>query len=138
MKLRIKGNTLRFRLTKSEVSALHDQGWWQDATSLGGQESMQLLYRIEKSTEPSAHIVYASGRGTLITATVPEKDLAAWADSGQIGLYFEEIWGLKVAIEKDFRCLDEKRDEDESDNFDHPLAGSSGHLQCSEEDVGED
>lgn len=126
MKLRIRGDSLRFRLTKSEVTSLHEQGWWQDAVSLGPNGTPSFAYRIEAAETSSVH-----SEGTTIAALVPRAQLDTWATSNsEVGIYFETEWGTKVAIEKDFRCLDEKRDEDESDNFDNPNAGTSLHGEC--------
>ena len=129
MKLRIRSDSLRFRLTKSEVTSLHEQGWWQDAVTLGSEGYARLAYRIEVGT--SQDVRFGQAPVATLTAVVPRSALNPWAtESAEIGIYFETPWGTKVAIEKDFRCLDEKRDEDESDNFDNPNADTSMHGEC--------
>ncbi len=130
MKLRLRGDSLRLRLTKGEVEGLHELGWWQEATTLGPEGSPRLVYRIESCTEGGPTVTLSSGAETCVTVLVPAGDIAAWAASNAVGLYFETPWGTKVAVEKDFRCLDEQRDEDESDNFDNPNAGNSAHGEC--------
>ena len=130
MKLRIRGDSLRFRLTKTEVTSLHEQGWWQEAATLGNGGSPALIYRVEAVDGGSPTVSFTPGPATLVTALLPAADIAAWAGSNEVGLYFETAWGTKVAVEKDFRCLDEERDEDESDNFDNPNAGTSLHGEC--------
>ncbi len=134
MKLRIRGDSLRFRLTATEVTTLNTLGWWQDAANLGPQAGPRLVYRVETAAGDKPAVRFDSGIETVITAVLPAADVAHWAgDASQVGLYFEETWGLKVAIEKDFRCLDPDRDEDESDNFDNPKAGTSHHGGCDTE-----
>ncbi len=131
MKLRLRGNSIRIRLTQSEVKALAETGAWEESVAFDPSASHRLVYRVEAalvarpSVEMSGH-----GTGTLVRATLPVADVVKWARGADVGMYFEEPWGLKVAIEKDFRCLDGDRNEDESDNFDNPNAAGSLHTNC--------
>ncbi|MDB6139092.1 MAG: hypothetical protein JWO94_2164 [Verrucomicrobiaceae bacterium] len=129
MKLRIRGDSLRFRLTQTEVASLHEQGWWQDAVILGPLGSPRLDYRVESIPEGPATVTFISGDVTIVTAVMPVAQIAAWAAGNEVGIYFDTPWGTKVAVEKDFRCLDETREEDESDNFANPNAGLA-HGNC--------
>lgn len=131
MKLRLRGNSVRLRLTSSEVAAVRDQGGWQDATTFGPTGAPLLVYRVEAADVPQPSARFTTGAEATLTVVLPMDQARAWADSSsQVGLYFEESWGLKVAVEKDFRCLDPNRDEDESDNFDNPNAGNAHHSEC--------
>ena len=132
MKLRIRGDSLRFRLTQSEVASLHEQGWWQDCVRLGPAAAPRLDYRVESLAVGDATVTFVPGEITVVTAVLPVEQVAAWATSQEVGMYFDTAWGTKVAVEKDFRCLDESRDEDESDNFANPLAGQP-HGACAGE-----
>ncbi len=128
MKLRIRGDSLRFRLTKSEVTSLNEQGWWQDTVTLGSNGMPSLIYRIESANIVEPTILFEA---SALTARVPLDNVQSWAGSDRIvGIYFTTSWGTTIAIEKDFRCLDEQRDEDESDNFDNPNADTSQHTEC--------
>lgn len=130
MKLRVRGDSLRFRLTKSEVSALRDQGWWEDAATLAGPGGPRLIYRVESAAGEGPAVRYSSGPDSVVTVVLRAEDVVPWADTSQVGLYFEESWGLKVAVEKDFQCLDPRRDEDESDNYENPNADCGTHGEC--------
>ncbi len=130
MKLRIRGDSLRFRLTKTEVTHLHEQGWWQDATAFGHAGTPRLRYRLEATEAPQPGVRFTTGEDTVITALIPSPQIAAWAASEEVGIYFTTDWNLQVAVEKDFRCLDGEREEDEADNFDNPNAGTSLHGEC--------
>ena len=130
MKLRIRGDSLRFRLTKTEVTSLHEQGWWQETTTLGSGGEPSFVYRVESVAEGPSTVSFSPGAQTVITALLPAAGVASWATSNEVGLYFDTPWGTKVAVEKDFRCLDEERDEDESDNFDNPNVGTALHGEC--------
>jgi len=131
MKLRIRGESLRFRLTQSEVASLHEQGCCQESVTLGVEGVPRLAYRVETSEGNEPGLRFTSGSDTVVTVLLPREQVAAWAGTdGEVGIYFTTAWATKVAIEKDFRCLDEARDEDESDNFVNPNAGTSLHGEC--------
>jgi len=130
MKLRLRGDSLRFRLTKTEVTHLHGQGWWQDAAAFGHAGTPRLRYRIEAAEADEPGVRFTSGEDTVITVLIPASQIAAWAGGNEVGIYFATEWNLKVAVEKDFRCLEGEREEDEADNFDNPNAGTAVHGEC--------
>ena len=118
MKLRLRGNSLRLRLTKTEVVDLVKVGWVEEALYAGPGPADWFRYRLETS---SAHDTMQSRLDPkALIVVVPATAAAEWAETTTVGLYAEMPWGLKIAIEKDFRCLDTTRQEDESDAFDHP------------------
>lgn len=130
MKLRLRGESLRIRLTKMEVVALRDQGWSQEASTLGPDSAQRLVYRVEAADVGKPEMRYTGGMETVVAVVLPVAEVLPWPESTKIGHYFETDWGMKVAVEKDFQCLDPRRDEDESDNYANPLAGSSQHTEC--------
>lgn len=130
MKLRLRGDSLRLRLTKLEVTTLRNQGWWQDASTLGPDGGPRLVYRVESADAEKPALSFTPGTETIVTVMLPSSDVVIWAESSKVGLYFDAPWGLKVAVEKDFHCLDPRRDEDESDNYHNPNADSSQHTEC--------
>ena len=85
----------------------------------------RLACRVETSpgVQPSASMA-VSEMGATVKVTLPKEDVAKWANGAAVGIYFVEPWGLKVAIEKDFRCLDPRRGADEPDNSDNPQASA--------------
>lgn len=126
MKLRIRGNSLRLRVTKTEVAGLAATGFIEERTQLGTDPDSALVYRLELSetaTRPTTLF-----RNSQIRILLPATEGRAWTGNETVGIYHEEAWGLKLAIEKDFKCLDPRRDEDESDAFEHP--GGGGHIAC--------
>jgi hypothetical protein len=116
MKLRIQGNSLRLRLTRSEVVGLHRNGVIEETTqfSIGGS----LTYRIQRRA--SIQNIQAEVADRTITVYVPAGALDAWATSDDVGLAARD-GVLKIAIEKDFRCLTRPREEEgEADAYPHP------------------
>lgn len=118
MKLRIRGNTLRFRLTQSEVAELERTGYVAEAVHFAPDQT--LSYRLE-STEDST--IKASFRNQAISVAIPVAALAAWANSDQVGIETNipsAQSSLRILIEKDFACLTDRVNEDDSDAFPNP------------------
>ena len=113
MKLRLQGNSLRLRLTRSEVVRLNGHGTVEEAASFGSGGS--LIYRIQgrTGTEP----LHADFSGGAITVLVPTETVRVWASGDEVGMYAED-GALRIAIEKDFRCL--TRAGEEPDAYPHP------------------
>lgn len=114
MKLRLKGNSLRLRLTQTEVLRLRDHGTVEESTDFGHGEV--LTYRIQSlGTEP----VHADFRDGSLTVVAPAEGVRVWAVADDVGLY-AQLGALQIAIEKDFRCLTHRADEQEADAYPNP------------------
>ncbi len=120
MKLRIKGNTIRYRLTQSEVATLCSQGYLEEITAFGSGRlvyAVQLMGGLEK--------LEAAFTGDRIVLRVPESIGKGWDASDLVSIRdimeLEDGEGLELLLEKDFACLDE-REEDQSDNYPNPKA----------------
>lgn len=121
MKLRIKGDSLRLRLTRSEVEQLAATGNVEDRIGFGGDSA--LVYRIKR--DPQGAQLKASFAQGAIEVSVPAEAARQWCDSEEVGLsnaQNNEGAGLRILVEKDFACLKPRTDEDESDQFPHPQA----------------
>jgi hypothetical protein len=126
MKLRFRGNSLRLRLTRVEIAELIETGMAENRVQLGAQPECALVYRLELSDRvmtPTIHF-----ETSKICVHLPVTEGKAWAQGDKIGIYGEEPWGLKLMIEKDFKCLDPRLGEDESDAFENP--GGATHAGC--------
>lgn len=135
MKLRLRGNSIRLRLTATEVRTLDTKGFLEEHTHLTPDGESFFGYRIEAAPHGQSSVRLIPGGGPVMVAAFPKEQIAAWAsNAAQVGLYSEEAWGLKVAVEKDFKCLDPRRDEDESDNYENPNQGKSLHTECHADD----
>ena len=129
MKLRIRGNTLRLRLTRAEVARLGETGRVTDAIVFGAGPGEALTYAVETSAAVAE--VGATFSGGHITVLLPERLARTWLDTEQVGISAEPTTGadagaagrLEILVEKDFACLD--RRDDDADAFPHPRAGST-------------
>lgn len=124
MKLRIKGSSLRLRLTQGEVRRLEEAGEVSEHVQFGGGNT--LTYRL--ATDPSGANVSATYGNDVIEIRIPRSAALTWSRTDQVTIsHAEPVKGgeLRVVIEKDWNCLAPRSDEDESDNFPHPDTGTA-------------
>jgi hypothetical protein len=126
MKLRIRGNSLRFRLTQEEVARLLAEGKVSESVHFSPTLKDRLTYSLK--TSPSATKVFASFRDAEVNITIPAVEASQWVNTGQVGIEHVQFIGketnLRIVIEKDFRCLQPRMEEDESENFPNPEASA--------------
>jgi hypothetical protein len=123
MKLRIKGPTLRLRLTQGEMQALLEEGVVEEQVPFA--PGVNLVYRLK--CDPAARDISASFRNGVVEVLIPESGAREWGTTSRVTLAHEQAspgGALRITLEKDFACLAPREGEDESDNFPHPEAGS--------------
>jgi hypothetical protein len=117
MKIRIKSNSLRYRLTRSDVAQVAAVGYLEDKIDFG-ERSLWYALQLTEADELSATLV-----NDTITLFMPDRMIIEWENTDKVG--FETRSGdLHLLVEKDFTCLD-KVNEDQSDNYPNPLANKS-------------
>jgi len=118
MKLRIKGNSLRIRLTKTEVSTISTKGYLEEETNFGNNKLLYVLQRVDEGNELSA--AFESNKITMFVPSSLTKD---WPMNNIISfdahMTVGENKSLYLLLEKDFVCLDHTT-EDQSDNYENP------------------
>lgn len=114
MKIRIKGNSLRYRLTRSEVDKFSENGYIEETIDFG---SHTLAYALQQNRFNNLSAVFEDNKITLF---VPLAMVNQWTLTDKVGFEYEEN-GLFLLVEKDFKCLDDVA-EDQSDNYPNPLA----------------
>jgi hypothetical protein len=113
MKIRIKGNSLRYRLSKSDVERFNKEGYLEEITDFGGQ---QLIYALQRYTLPN---LAATLQNNTITLFMPAAMAHEWVATEKVGFEYTDNH-LYLLVEKDFQCLDNVA-EDQSDNYPNPL-----------------
>jgi hypothetical protein len=120
MKIRIKGNSVRYRLTRSEVESLKENGYHREQTAFNGKNFTYAVAVKENITD-----LQAAFQEDTITLFLPRKESIKWPDSELVGYENKMVLNdgqvLNLLLEKDFVCLDE-RIEDQSDNYPNPAA----------------
>lgn len=126
MKLRMKGNSVRLRITRSELARLGAGGRVEESTRLGSLTDERLRYSL--ASDGSVAGIAVSFLDGHIAVVVPVKQMRQWCGSDDVGIYAVLDIGsgesLEVAVEKDYACLD-RNAEDNEDTFANPHAGKA-------------
>jgi hypothetical protein len=121
MKLRIKGNSLRLRPTRSELKKLIDTRHIEETIYFSSNEQSRLTYALEVQPHLTSATLRYQPREIVIV--LPQKEAATWAAGNQVGIYATVDLGprgtLDLIVEKDFACLDGS-DADNLDTFENP------------------
>jgi hypothetical protein len=125
MKLRIKGNSLRLRVSRSEFTRFLSPSRIEETIHFGPGPEAKLTYALQSTPLDTGTTVRYSPQELTV---VISKDLARrWSEAGEVGIYTAVDIGadglLEVIIEKDFACID-RADEDNNDTFVNPNAGA--------------
>jgi hypothetical protein len=114
MKLRIRGNTLRYRLTQGEVAALAEGRAVVEEVVFG---EGRFTYEIVAGKGAPGMDVHASA--WRISVVIPGELARAWGESEEVGLSADAN-GIKLVVEKDFACLKPRAGEEDADAFPNP------------------
>jgi len=124
MKIRIKGNSIRIRLSRPEVEQFGKEGYLEEHTEFGNNAFGYVLQNSKEGNALSA--TFEQGK---ITMSVPESMTREWTTTERVGYDSNMDIGngkqLFLLLEKDFKCIDAPPYEDQSDNYEHPT------LSCS-------
>lgn len=113
MKIRIKGNSLRYRLTKSEIAKLWSAGFLEERTEFAGKT---LVYAIVTANDDKLSADYIADR---IVLSMPRTMIDELNNTDRVG--FDDGTGpVSLLVEKDFVCID-RVEEDQRDNYPNPL-----------------
>ncbi|WP_018612584.1 DUF7009 family protein [Segetibacter koreensis] len=119
MKIRIKGNSVRVRLSKSEVELFAKEGYVEERTEF---ENSTLIYAVKSKHDGTMSADFTSGNLTLF---VPADLLKQWSSTDLVGIDHNMLLNngkyLYILLEKDFKCIDAAVTEDQSDYFENPL-----------------
>ncbi|MES2850101.1 MAG: hypothetical protein V4685_13670 [Bacteroidota bacterium] len=117
MKLRIKGNSIRLRLSKPEVEMLSSAGIIKEQTDFAGNS---FVYCLKKDTTGE---LKASFTNNQLVVFIPGEFVHDWPGNNIVGIDNKLVDGslpqLYILVEKDFKCIDDTT-EDQSDNYDNP------------------
>ena len=118
MKIRIKGNSIRLRLTKTDVADLKEKGMVKEETVF----SFEAVFSYALFVDADSEEINAKFKDNCVTVFLPEKEAAILTDSQEITVknsqYNGSADGLFILIEKDLQCLDETS-EDQSDMYEN-------------------
>lgn len=116
MKLRIRDNALRLRLTVSEVARVAAGESVEGRMPLPG--TAPFAYRLVAGDAPDAAL-----DGNTLRVSFPAAALRDWARGDDVSLTGHcgtDGEPLALLVEKDFACLSPRAGGDDDDTFDHP------------------
>ena len=118
MKLRIKGNSIRLRLSKPEVERLAVDAYLEEHTLFGAGSLTYTLQSMDGINNLSASFAHDE-----INVVIPKIFVTDWAENNVTGfdgyMPVNETDSLYILVEKDFKCT-ENAGEDQSDNYENP------------------
>ena len=120
MKLRIQGNSIRFRLNRREVGELASAG--TISAFLEFPAGGRLLY----SLTCGGNAVAASFDNGQIWIVAPEAMVREWADTDQVAITatspLSSQQALEILIEKDFQCMHKGDTAKDPEAYPNPMA----------------
>lgn len=118
MKIRIKGDSVRLRLTQTDIRHLGQKGYVQEQTHFGNSIFSYCLRRSNEVADLSADFA-----DNTITVFIPDNFAKTLVDTDRVGFDtkqpLQNNTTLFILVEKDFQCLDHTL-EDQSDMYLNP------------------
>lgn len=120
MKLRLLDDSIRLRLSRSDVEVANNTGVVEGKTRFPGGSIF--TFALEADSRNLASAAYADDR---LVVRLPATRISAWArDDSDVTLRGEitlpDGGTLKFLVEKDFQCLTPREGEDQGDMFPNP------------------
>lgn len=116
MKLRIKGNSIRLRLLRSEVERFGSEGRISDEIHFGDS-----VLRYSLVASAYTQTTHARMEEDEIAVVIPRDEAIRWASSDDVGIEANQPVGdgeqLAILVEKDFVCVGRPDDPDRADAF---------------------
>lgn len=125
MKLRFSANSIRLRLNQTEVATLTGIGQLSERVEFPGPPPNSFTYTLQSGSHvENGSVRFANGE---LVITLPDSEAQGWATTAkQVGMYFnhplDNDTSLRIAVEKDFQCIDGPLDERDPAAYPHPIA----------------
>ena len=124
MKLRIRKQTIRLRLSQPEVEKLGVGEVIEARLIFGPEDAQQFCYSVSVEDTQSVQVHYdAYG----LRVSLPTDVARDWAESDLVSLEsaypVDGAAALKILVEKDFRCLRPRDGDEDLNTFPHPREG---------------
>ena len=121
MKMRVQNNSIRIRLTRSEVEDFARDGRASASLRFGGDST--LTYTLQSAGALDA--MQAVFTESEIHIRVPEAMAREWSGGDEVGMHGSQTLDngelLDVVVEKDFQCLHKGEAAKDPDAYPNPL-----------------
>lgn len=122
MKLRIRGDSLRLRLSQGELQTLAERGRVDDSIHFGA--AAVLRYALVRDPGPTP--LTAAFDGAAIEVRIAADVVARMVATDEVGVSGTQALGdgreLALLVEKDFKCVVPRAGEPDADGFPNPAA----------------
>lgn len=124
MKLRLLDDSIRLRLSRGDVAQADEKGIVEGQTRF--PDGSAFKFALEALANGTSSAAFS---GERMVVRLPAEEISSWAnDDSQVSLHgaldLPDGSQLKLLVEKDFQCLTDRPDEDQSDLFRNPDSGS--------------
>jgi hypothetical protein len=133
MKLRIHGNSVRLRLSRTDMQTFAQTGLVEDAIQFAPESRLSYALQCAPSVE-EVQVHYEHG---VITILIPVNVAREWISSDEVGISSAAPAGPSLLIEKDFRCLHREQDQAQEDAFPNPLDSVAQGVRSALAKIGE-
>ena len=127
MKLRIRGNTFRLRLSQSEVDQIGRGQSVIETTTFPDGSQLQYVMR---TSDLQTNVIKSGGALNTLIEVIVEKTVAdRWVSSEEVGLYGARpllVGALELLVEKDFACINPRDGVEDQDSFPNPSSVTGG------------
>ena len=124
MKLRIRGDSLRLRLSQGDVARLVEEGLVGSTTHFSPGPDGRLSCTLV--ADATAVVLAAELEPRMVRVRMPVDLVRLLADTEEVGVRAEQDAGegrtLMILVEKDFECISPRVGEAETDGFPNPRA----------------
>lgn len=132
MKLRIRGNSIRLRLTRSEIAQLQAAGSVVERVEFGDAYP---VFSYQLITVTDLETLNAKFEDNALSVLIPVERARILTETEQVGIESMQPLGdgniMRILVEKDFACLKERVHEDDKDAFPNPFAlPTGGPVEC--------
>ena len=118
MKIRIKGNSIRLRLTKTDIQNLKEKGIVEEKTIIGSEE----IFKYSLVVDEKIATISAEFQANTIKVFLSKKEADLLTETDEITVEGSqnngEEKGLFLLVEKDLQCLDTTY-EDQTDMYEN-------------------
>jgi len=121
MKIRINGDSVRIRLSQSEINTFVHRG---EMVSSCRFMNDTLFYKLKHGNYAKLSADFSQN---TIAVYIPDEWILNWDKDDRVGFEGKEDNGLYILIEKDYQCLNPRLNEDESDLFSNPQSSVSSY-----------
>lgn len=126
MKIRIRGNSMRLRVSRSEVARLLAGEHLEETIHFTPEVSATFTYALQQ--ESSVKLPTLRYTQNRVAVLLPVDQANMWGVTDQVGIAEDislgDLGSLELLIEKDFACLD-RSDADNQDTFANPNTGAN-------------